>query len=541
MFPNINIKDRFQNLISGKVFDNGLTDLPDNQGKSNPKSEAKKKEDVKKTSLKDSPLLNLLAEQGLESDEIWEGDPRLFPALYQFKDVLEAIDGVTEAVVTFNFPKTKEFSNITAKTYKINCKKKINQVVILVCKKLGIPDPQKYTLATIRKYVLNDTNTLASYGLGAVFLNWKLLVVFKQNDQVRNTFSIMNAPQCNITFLFPPLVEFRGLNAKAMRIKVDTLVGKVITDICESYKVKNPDRFVLVTNKKSNQSKDIILHNESDLASYGVGTRFETCSLRIMFKDLAISEAVEDPMPVNSLFKWVQVDPNFTLNEAKEVISHLENFFNQRQDEIKPTKSSDHSENHSDFINKIHLLEGTVATYESENNHLKSVIADFRQKYKDLDLAKQKLEAQQQGSYLKLQSSSQAEMKLIQEELERIKQERDQAKQQLQKQEESYEKRIAELEEEIKILRTPPPAPEILPPSVSGTNKSQGIPSAGIRQSVLLSKKGALQKPVQGPKKEANKEITGIAELIYFSLQERFANVNETEVEELEDAEDEQW
>lgn len=50
----------------------------------------------------------------------------------------------------------------------------------MISKKLGIENAKKYTLCTTRGFVLNDKETLASYGLGSLLKNWQLKVVLKR-------------------------------------------------------------------------------------------------------------------------------------------------------------------------------------------------------------------------------------------------------------------------------------------------------------------------------------------------------------------------
>lgn len=116
----------------------------------------------------------------ITDQDIWEGSPEIFPILKHFSAQLQtAADLFPVNVVNFYFPKTPEFSHVKepCKAYKVDKHIPIYQIAAMICKKLGVENYRKYTLCTIRGFVLNEKATLASYGLGSLLKNWQLKLI----------------------------------------------------------------------------------------------------------------------------------------------------------------------------------------------------------------------------------------------------------------------------------------------------------------------------------------------------------------------------
>ena len=93
-------------------------------------------------------------------------------------------------------------------------------------------------------------------GVGTIFNYWKLILTLREPLISRTNFALFNTTLCNVTFILPPLTEFKGLKAKALKIEVSTTVEKVIEKICETFSVSQPERFALAT-------EQFVLHDKS--------------------------------------------------------------------------------------------------------------------------------------------------------------------------------------------------------------------------------------------------------------------------------------
>lgn len=351
--------------------------------------------------LKDAPLLTLLAQYGFNDADIFEGDPALFPALHQFKDVLASIESLQDTVVTFVFPDTPEFVAMKRKAYKVDKNQPIHQVLTLICRKLQVTG-RKFLLSTIRGFILNDEDSLHAYGLGTLFSNWELLLIPKKED-FRPTFSMSSEPECTVTFSLPLLVEFQGLKSKVMKVDVKSTVQQLIMNICEKFKVKNAESFVLCTDFVSShkqhivsrsshstgtKAQDIILDPDSDLASYGLGKRFTTWNLKLTFRNIA--HLPDDVMPSESEFKWTQIEEsNLFLGESREIIKRLDlEYFNYKS-------QTDYLEASQLILKKkVELLEATCTVNKSEISHLSNVNIGQRETIQSLQKEKEELKSQ---------------------------------------------------------------------------------------------------------------------------------------------------
>lgn len=56
------------------------------------------------------------------------------------------------------------------------------QIVLSICKRLNIPNPQRFALATMRDFVFNENEPLGTYGLGTLYSNWKLKFIIKSSN-----------------------------------------------------------------------------------------------------------------------------------------------------------------------------------------------------------------------------------------------------------------------------------------------------------------------------------------------------------------------
>lgn len=74
----------------------------------------------------------MLRKSGFKEDAIWEGDEKIFPVLYQFRDALRAT-AMNSVVLLIQFPPGfKYFEPVSSKSYKVNPHQQIQQVSIIL-------------------------------------------------------------------------------------------------------------------------------------------------------------------------------------------------------------------------------------------------------------------------------------------------------------------------------------------------------------------------------------------------------------------------
>jgi len=131
-------------------------------------------------SIHTGPVLQALAEANFSDQDIWEGTPKLFSVLSEFKDVLH-LTGESTNIVSFLFPRTPDFGGLKAKTYKIKNNQPIKKLVASILKRVASKVvPARFGISTLGGYILDDKETLSSYGLGSLLESWELRIVEKK-------------------------------------------------------------------------------------------------------------------------------------------------------------------------------------------------------------------------------------------------------------------------------------------------------------------------------------------------------------------------
>ncbi|KAF2072887.1 hypothetical protein CYY_005782 [Polysphondylium violaceum] len=271
-------------------------------------------------------LFRLLAEHKLSEKEIWEGDPMLFAILYQFKEHLNKTDSAPN-IITFHLPSIPEFGDIKKKSYKINKKFSIAQTISLICKKQMIPDPKRFWIGSLQGFIMNDTETLASYGLSSLFESWELRLIVKEDILSKSPYRYQPLESIGTEFIvvfeLPPLEQFNGLKRHVVKVDSGHTIKQTIANICKKYKVENPDRFSVMTIDE-NPLVEFALFGGACFKHYGLGYKFKKWDLKIVFNDL-IPPYVHKHTVI-PLHGWTQVSPGqLDPYTARTIINDLEN------------------------------------------------------------------------------------------------------------------------------------------------------------------------------------------------------------------------
>ncbi|KYR02446.1 hypothetical protein DLAC_01285 [Tieghemostelium lacteum] len=280
-------------------------------------------------------LYRLLAEHKLTEKDIWEGDPILFSIIYQFKEQLNRTESPPN-IITFHLPSMPEFNDIKKKSYKINKKFTIAQTINLICKKQSIPDPKRFWIGSLQGFIMNENETLASYGLGTLFESWELRLYSKEEILSKSPMRSTNIESLEkefiVVFELPPLEQFNGLKRHNVKVDSTITIKQAISNICKKYRVEQPERFSAMT-MDDNPLVEFVLFGGAQFKHYGLGYKFRKWDLKIVFNDL-IPPFVHRHTVI-PMHGWTQVSPGqldpFT---ARGIINELEEKCTEYQCEI---------------------------------------------------------------------------------------------------------------------------------------------------------------------------------------------------------------
>ncbi|KAM9986346.1 hypothetical protein ACTFIY_010766 [Dictyostelium cf. discoideum] len=270
-------------------------------------------------------LFRLLAEHKLSEKEIWEGDHMLFSILYQFKSQLNKTESPPN-VITFHLPGIPEFGDIKKKSYKINKKFTIQQTIGLICKKQMIPDPKRFWIGSLQGFIMNDHETLASYGLSSLFESWELRLILKEDILSKSPYRYQPIESIGTEFIvvfeLPPLEQFNGLKKQSVKVDSNQTIKQSIVNICKKYRVEEPDRFSAMT-IDDNPLVEFVLFGGACFKHYGLGFKFKKWDLKIVFNDL-IPPYVHRHTVI-PMHGWTQVSPGqLDPMTARTIINDLE-------------------------------------------------------------------------------------------------------------------------------------------------------------------------------------------------------------------------
>jgi len=256
-------------------------------------------------------LYRLLAENNLSEHTIWEGDPQLFPILYQFRNLFAQFNQETPFPVQFILPKVKEFEGNKLKNYNIMPRMQIRQAIGRICKKFSVPNPDDYALCTLKGFVMKGTETFSTYGLGVLFETWQLLLIPKKaHKSTRNAarrIELESVPESSgvAEILLPPMVEFSGLKKTKVMVKSHEPISAIVDRVKDKYRVETEEVLCLVTT--SNKARpNFVLDSTKSLLHYGMGTKLPAdyvWQLQLQFEQMA--EAFDS---MNSDLRLVQLE-----------------------------------------------------------------------------------------------------------------------------------------------------------------------------------------------------------------------------------------
>ncbi|GAM18707.1 hypothetical protein SAMD00019534_018820 [Acytostelium subglobosum LB1] len=239
-------------------------------------------------------IYQLIAEQKLTDNDIWGGHPDLFPILFQFGHHFQSMaDGDASAhVLSINLPASlSSCGDMRMRSYKISKKLTVAQTVNLVCRKEHIKDPRQFYLVTLMGCVLDNELLLSTYGFGTFFSSWELCLISRDAylglDSASSSSSDHPISGDNsggehiIDFKLPPLKQLQGLKKKRLKVDSTLTIGQFIDNICNKYKISDPERFSIITSEEY----PLLMHRDATLAHYGLGSKMATMELSLVFNE----------------------------------------------------------------------------------------------------------------------------------------------------------------------------------------------------------------------------------------------------------------
>jgi len=240
--------------------------------------------------------------------------------------LVDEVSALSDAIpLVFNFGEVMSEFNAESSKFKLKPDTLVYQVVALICKKYNVANPRGYSLKTLGGYILEDEKPLAYYGFGGLVLIWELNVIRKIEEKSKSE----KSPEYVVTFLFASMYEFKGSNSTTKLINPNIPTGQLVDLICRRIEQK-PEKYRLAGDANGNYQ----FSKKLGLGSYGLGTRFKKMNVYVVL------ENNNNTFVMRPEYSWTQIDPELTLENAKNIIKGMDNQFTElsnNRDELKLT------------------------------------------------------------------------------------------------------------------------------------------------------------------------------------------------------------
>ncbi|KYQ90269.1 hypothetical protein DLAC_08872 [Tieghemostelium lacteum] len=241
---------------------------------------------------------------GFTAQDLWEGNTDLKFWVDKIRDKI-ILNPDDRFVVEFILPDLGN-NNDRKKIFRVPNNISITDITHFLASRLGIPDYSIYTLSTIKGTELAEKDLLSDYGLGSFFDNWQLCLIEKGKTRKAGLF--------NLEVHFPDGNEFVGRHHRILELDGYMSCKKIVKFVSDQMDVPKGHLYTLridipATNNteinKSNSS-NVILEDNDYLASFGLGTRFNKCKLKLVLKKFP--KASKDSMVNQQVIKSILQD-----------------------------------------------------------------------------------------------------------------------------------------------------------------------------------------------------------------------------------------
>mmetsp|Transcript_11323 Transcript_11323/g.45996 ORF Transcript_11323/g.45996 Transcript_11323/m.45996 type:complete len:870 (+) Transcript_11323:19-2628(+) len=215
---------------------------------------------------------------GIRELQLWEGSIDLRALLYTLRTNRRRPlpeDPTSQFLVSFRFiPASNEFGYLEHRVYRVRNDESTTTMVEQLCAKLMVANPERFGLRTTAGLELQPNLTFADYGLGTLFLTWKVEMFFLEEQQ-NDTFLVQ--------FMLPDEPEFMGTNKKLMKLTRTTTIAEALDLMCRKLRIPNDNKYKL-------QHQGLEMQLDSTLREHGLGSLFD--STKKMVIDVVFNEDV---------------------------------------------------------------------------------------------------------------------------------------------------------------------------------------------------------------------------------------------------------
>lgn len=131
-------------------------------------------------------VTDVLSAANITEDDLWDGKTDLFPIILHYGAELlaAAMASPDHCILDIKFPSSPEFQGLPHKLYKCDPFWTVHHTVSMVCKKFGIKEPRSFSLATAAGFTLQDSEPLATFGLGSLLPRWQLVLQQREGKAI---------------------------------------------------------------------------------------------------------------------------------------------------------------------------------------------------------------------------------------------------------------------------------------------------------------------------------------------------------------------
>jgi hypothetical protein len=317
-------------------------------------------------------VTQVMTAANITEDDLWEGKTDLFPIILHYGTELIAAAMANEnfCILEIKLPDLPEFQGIDHKLYKCDPFWTVHHTVSMVCKRFGIADSRSFSLATSAGFSLQDSEPLATFGLGSLLPRWQLSLqqragtMVTRMDTIKAYQAVTSRPSARSVLAgsesprsakkktshkksasitaeerYPVLLllDTTVFKYKSQRVHVRaaSTIQDLIDAITRAHSISATAPLVIST------LSGTLLDKSGVLSEFGLGKRFQRWQLRLTQPDGS------SKVPLKSSYKyaWTQIDEaNMQPGEAKKIILELDKKVERvRRQAVKDSQSSSSS------------------------------------------------------------------------------------------------------------------------------------------------------------------------------------------------------
>eukprot|EP01102_Stenamoeba_stenopodia_P020795 TRINITY_DN8238_c0_g1_i1.p1 TRINITY_DN8238_c0_g1~~TRINITY_DN8238_c0_g1_i1.p1 ORF type:complete len:807 (+),score=186.48 TRINITY_DN8238_c0_g1_i1:325-2745(+) len=186
-----------------------------------------------------TPVFKILQSLNLQEPQLYSGQVDLLAVMTTLKSRTQLpTEERASYLIDFSFPDDTVFGGLSKRLYKVSNKSTAGQTLTLLFNKLKINNGEsRFSLSTDAGRILEETKTLASYGLGILFLTWQLKIVPKPPV----------TPNLIVDIHLPEGAQFLGQQKKTIKLPNTAKISEVVSILFERLKLPGATEYELKT------------------------------------------------------------------------------------------------------------------------------------------------------------------------------------------------------------------------------------------------------------------------------------------------------